>query len=497
MIEKYGLTKIDLARVREKIALQEDYLEQNTFTTSNGEVKSFLDISYSANLSKRYYPRILNKVNTFTSHGLNQGLVPIFLTVTLDGFFRDFLQGDYSRWDKHKRDYILGKHIPNNDRSGHYIDYIERGSTLTPKDLYKIIGWQLHRFTKSTTLQNIRKEGLNYSFLRVTEPHKDGTPHFHILMYAPLEYVPSIYKEFVRYFPAPQNHKKLTLKSSGRHPSKIADGIYETNGFQTKIRSASAYILKYILKSFTNLINDDEIDYLQAWYVHNKIPRLISSHTLVSQDVYHSTAILEDDWYYLTNIKVEGGHTIDRDNNYFKFDDSMGRVITGDNGYFHIFNNGKLVSSYGQHVYRPRVIRLKRLSFSAVRPSSFSPLDRYVIYNAPKKYRFEIAKILNDGSHVVFLNKDDFFISAGVTDFFGFGDIVVPIHSTERQAMHLSKQHPHMKAIIHNGLVYAGVIDAPYLTGDDFYFADAEYDYDDSLVPDSLEVEEVVYELIL
>ncbi|MDQ7046764.1 MAG: replication endonuclease [Sulfurovum sp.] len=260
----YGLSNRDLLFAKRKIEKQKNYLESNKITGEEGVIKSFLDVSYSANLSQRYYPRILNKVDTFVSTSLNQGLVPIFLTVTADGFFRDMLKGDYSRWtEKTKEKYE--RHIPNNDRSGHYYDYMNNHNVLTPKDVYKIIGHQLHSFYKCETLRRIKKDGFTYTSIRVTEPHKDGVPHFHILMYVPEQYIPRMYIEFQRFFPAPRNHKKLTYKNTQgankRNGSKIGENMHETFGFQTEVRSAAGYILKYILKSFRNLIDGEELDF--------------------------------------------------------------------------------------------------------------------------------------------------------------------------------------------------------------------------------------------
>jgi hypothetical protein len=275
-IETYGLSKKDLFNIRTKIDNQRDFLEQNSITTSKGEEKTYMDFSYSANHSKRYYPRILNKVDTFVSIAMNKGYVPLFLTPTLDGFFRDFLKGNYDRWDKNKKKYVLDNHIPNNDRNGHYLDLIERKAVFTPKDLYKIMGHQLHRFTKILGEIKRNNEDFSYSFLRVTEPHKDGVPHFHILMYIPPEYVSTVYRAFMKSFPAPRNSQRITkyntFGKNKRNGKKIQEGMYETHGFQTEIRSPVGYILKYILKSFINLINDEELDYLQAWYIKYRIP---------------------------------------------------------------------------------------------------------------------------------------------------------------------------------------------------------------------------------
>lgn len=138
---------IDLEQVKLKIANQRDYLESNIFTTANGEQKSLLDVSYSANHSERYYARVLNKVNTFVNYNYNADLTPVFITVTLDGFFRDFIKGDFSRWDKNKEKYE--KHIPNDDRFGYILDDINDHKEITVKDLYKVLSFQMRNFLRS------------------------------------------------------------------------------------------------------------------------------------------------------------------------------------------------------------------------------------------------------------------------------------------------------------------------------------------------------------
>ena len=323
------------------------------------------------------------------------------------------MKGDFKRYKENREDYI--KHIPNNDRSGYYLDYIDNGNTLTPKDLYKILGHQLHRFNKSKTFQNIRKDGFDYSMIRVTEPHKDGVPHFHILMYIPQQYMLRVFNEFEKCFLAPQNHKKLISNkkySNSRDGVEIGQGIFETYGYQIQVRSAAGYILKYILKSFTNLIEDKEVDYLQAWYVHNRIPRIITTHTLISQEVYHQVSILDNDWYYLTNIKIDGNYKRDKDNNYFKFDDGMGRKIIGDNGYYLIINAGKIVSSYGSKINTLRKVRLRSLRYTSVKPKSFNMLERFTFYIPEIPYSYYIKKNFNDGSFFSFGNTNDFFLQS-------------------------------------------------------------------------------------
>ena len=96
-MNNYGLTKYDLLMARDKIKQQQIFLEQNEFVTANGEVKKLIDVSFGANHSYRYYAQLANKINTMEMLAFNQQLESCFLTMTLDGFYRDLLKADYSR----------------------------------------------------------------------------------------------------------------------------------------------------------------------------------------------------------------------------------------------------------------------------------------------------------------------------------------------------------------------------------------------------------------
>jgi len=378
MSEIYSLTSDDLNAVKVKIDKQRYYLENETFVTSNGEVKSLLDVSFSANHSERYFSRILNKVNTFVSYNLSRDYVPVFMTVTLDGYFRDFLKGDFSRFKS--EDF---KSIPNNERFGYLLDKLASGVSFSIKDLYSVISHQFHRFLRSYTLQNIKKLGFDYSYIRVTEPHKDGVPHFHILFFCRPDDVLKIKNEFEKFFPAPQNHKKID--------------DYQTNGFQTDIRSASGYILKYILKTFRNVMENNDPDYLDAWYIHYRIPRLITSHTLIAQDLYTKIAILDDDWYYLSSIDIFRDTLRD----FTIFTDDNRKIIVN---YKHvqIFNCGKLVREYGSApIIRKDIFLInKKVKFVIQKPIKFNILKildiRFSKLLKIKKQKYEIEFVYLD-----------------------------------------------------------------------------------------------------
>ncbi len=370
---KYSLTQDDLQAVKQKIDKQRWYLENETFVTPNGQVKTLLDVSFSANHSERYFSRILNKVNTFVSYNLSRDYVPVFMTVTLDGYFRDFLKCDFSRMKLD--DY---KSIPNNERFGFLLDKIASKVPFDIKDLYAVLSHQFHRFLRSYTLQNIRKAGYDYSYIRVTEPHKDGVPHFHILFFCREEDMTKIRLEFEKFFPAPQNHKKID--------------DFQTNGFQTAIHTASGYILKYILKTFRNVIENNDPDFLDAWYIHYRIPRLITSHTLVGQELYSKVAILDDDWYYLSSIDMFKDTLKD----FTIFTDDNRKIIVN---YKHvqIYNCGKLVREYGVSPVIKKEIFLinKKVVFTIQKPVNFIILKIFdirfpkLVHIKKPKYKIE------------------------------------------------------------------------------------------------------------
>ncbi len=399
----YGLTFKDLEAVRDKLQRQRAYLEKHEFYSSfSGQVKTLLDVSMSPNHSARYYAMILNKVSTFISYNFDKDLTPLFLTITLDGFFRDFLRGDYSRWKKYKDKYK--NHIPNNERFGYYLNQIDieasksNPNPLTPKDLYKILSFQFFRFIRSYTLQKLKKEGLEFTFIKVHEPHKDGVPHLHILFYLPSQYIKPLYYHFKNFFPAPRNHQKLNFRDNGR----TSQGIYETQGFQWKINSPMGYILKYILKSFRNVQNNEDIDYLQAWYVHYKIPRIIFSRTLIPQDVYYKASLLEDDWFYLTLIRrYSGGYLRNKKYDYFRFDDEENdRHIYYFRGYFMLVSKGHIVRTFGISILPSPVCIPQKKTYSdkdilnSVKVTSLDSIE-IVLERDGKEYLYFKGKFLD------------------------------------------------------------------------------------------------------
>lgn len=349
MSNKYGLTPHDLKYCRDKIDGQRTYLSNNHFHTSTGQVKSLLDVSFSANISERYYSQLSNKINTMSDLAKSQNLKPVFLTITLDGFFRGFLTGNYSKWDrksdKDKNEYL--RHIPNNDVHGFLRDKIASRSKFTVKDCYNVLAFQWYHYAAGYAFKKIKKDGKQFIYLKAAEPHKDGVPHFHVLLWIPENYFEQFKKDFERYFPAPQNHKPITDGNEG-----------DTKGFQTAIHNPVGYIMKYATKSFMDMRTGEDMNYLQSWYIKHKIRRITTSHSTVPQWIYQKCYAIEKDWYHLTDVLKREPMLCEwsREDDYFILIEDSGRSLEYDRGVLTLryLGSNTVIKQVGEFNDRPK-----------------------------------------------------------------------------------------------------------------------------------------------
>lgn len=334
----YNISSYDLKNCQTKIDNQKDYLSSSTFVTSNGSVKCLLDVSMSANISSRYYAQLVNKVNTLQQVMTNEDLVPVFLTITLDGVFHDLLFGDYSRFTDDDL-----KKLPNNAINGYLREKAEKKEAFTVNDLYQFLRSQWVSFQNSWTYRKMKK-GKNIGYLFSVEPHNSGVPHAHVLLYVPYSSIEALKNQFIKSCPAPLN---ITQDKSRLSPVQIANG--EINGFQWTISNPVGYVMKYCVKSFMDLKNQSQIDELQAWYIKNRIIRITTSHTLVPQWVYNKVYPLEQDWLYLSDLKLRASCEWSQEDDYFKFEDIKNqKVLKYEKGLYQYFQDGILAHQFGE-----------------------------------------------------------------------------------------------------------------------------------------------------
>ncbi|MDO9303852.1 MAG: replication endonuclease [Sulfuricurvum sp.] len=239
-VRTYGLYPNDLVVVREKLRLQDNFLKFSYITNDHtGQSFSLKDCIVSSNHNpQRYYGEIQNRINTLEREALNAGLTPVFLTMTLPSEYHEMKQ-------------INGK-----------LEYNPKFNNSSPKDNVKILTKLWAKLRQDRSLKELTKDQRMY--YRVNEPHKDGTPHTHILLFIPKDQIDRVEIAFKRLF------------------------IPVGNKFEKNIRSASSYIMKYINKTLP--MSKDQISkqdqYINAWYVKHRVNRFCSSRSMAPMYLY-------------------------------------------------------------------------------------------------------------------------------------------------------------------------------------------------------------------
>jgi len=243
IFRKYGLTKSDLISVKMKLKKQENFLKYSYVRDNKmGTTLSLMDCTISSNHNAdRYYAEIQNRIDTLQREADKENLTPVFLTITLPSEFHPMKQ-------KSKYDKTL---IKNPKYNG-----------VEPREATKILTKMWAKLRHDRSLKELSKNERMY--YRVNEPHKDGTPHAHFLLFIPDNKVQRVEKAF--------NH----LYNS------------KANKFVKDIRSAKNYIMKYINKTLPKskeqLTQDDE--FINAWYVKHRINRFQSSRSTAPMYLY-------------------------------------------------------------------------------------------------------------------------------------------------------------------------------------------------------------------
>ncbi|QKJ27578.1 replication endonuclease [Aliarcobacter cibarius] len=239
----YGLTLSDYNEVQEKLKKQNSFLEYNYIHDKISNTKIPLkDLVISANHNPdRYHALIQNRINTLSNEAKEKDLFPIFMTLTLP-----------SEFHKMKMDKKTNALIKN-----------QKYNHVTPKEAVKYLTKMFSKLRHDRSLKELTKDERMY--FRVNEPHKDGTPHTHILLFVPKSSVDRVVTAFKRLFDE------------------------KANDIQTDIKNATSYVMKYINKTLplskkANLSIKEK--YLNAWYCKNRIIRFNCSKTLAPLSLY-------------------------------------------------------------------------------------------------------------------------------------------------------------------------------------------------------------------
>lgn len=280
----YGLYRYDYVQNEMKLKKQKEFLDfsylQDKISGNHYPLSNFVVSAYHS--PERYYGEIQNRVNTLSQLAQQRNLVPVFMTITLPGEFHAYKQ----------------------DKEGNLI-FNPKYNGTHPKEAAKILTKMFTKLRHDRALKELSKEQRIY--FRVDEPHKDGTPHTHVLMFVPKERVPRLIEAF--------NHL-YTMKSN--KIERITDDI----------GNSVSYVMKYVNKvlplSMKKELSKKE-RYLNTWYSKHQIVRFKCSRTLAPLELYrllHSKFSL----YAVTKLYNENTLTI-----YTEIDtDRIMEVFDGD-----------------------------------------------------------------------------------------------------------------------------------------------------------------------
>lgn len=209
----------------------------------SGSRKSLASFAIDAN---RKISELYAKTKGFEQIALENDMDWAFVTITAEGKFHPNPQSSKnkkSEWDKY---------------------------LTTAKDAHNSLTKRWRDFGKAAGNKGLSMKSGDFFGLRVTEPHKDGCPHWHMLVFYNPEIRELLFHEKEGLFYSHFSHSK--------HALKITYGIRDGVGNEG-VASAASYALKYITKALAGDLNEvntidsnlntetttNSIERLEAW----------------------------------------------------------------------------------------------------------------------------------------------------------------------------------------------------------------------------------------
>jgi len=271
-MEKYGMSDYQIQSAKDKLQFNKKYLKANGIYLDNKFVSYADFVANSYTNSDRYIAELQHRAWSIFEYAQERTLENIFLTLTLP-----------SKW--HPKKEYKGKLINNPKFAGRQyictinkikfinarviqkvpllepeLDFSQTIDKYTPRNASKELSKMLLKILKDRSYTSIDKQ--DRSYFRVTEPHKDGTPHLHVSLFVPKDKSERIVKALKRFYPAPM-------------------GRIETN-----VQSPVKYLMKYILKTLDDLREDSSVTNLTLWYLYHGISRFYTSKTFIALEIY-------------------------------------------------------------------------------------------------------------------------------------------------------------------------------------------------------------------
>lgn len=261
----FGLTSKSRKKALQKVENTKLFLDNN-FVEIGGETFAYSQFFKNSFInSHRYIAEINNRVNSLYTYAQNRGLKNVFLTLTLPTEYHRLKTLKNGKKVINKkyggREILFTCKHPITKKKIKFINSKENKEKYYPKNATKELSKMYKKILDDRSYTEIKRDDRVY--FRVTEPHKDGTPHLHISIFIPPKNVNRFVNAVKRKFPEPA--------------AKI----------ETEVRNPVAYLMKYILKTLDDLRADnDKITDLTLWYILHGICRIYTSRTLISLDIY-------------------------------------------------------------------------------------------------------------------------------------------------------------------------------------------------------------------
>jgi len=255
----FGIDEEVKNEVNENLQKQTNYMKNNFVCLNDEKYISFYDMSKSANIKpEQYYGEMFNKVSTLRKFAEHIGFTaPVFMTITPPSYLKPLKQVNL------KRNRVK---LIDNPRFTGEAEYVNEARKYQSEKWTKFLNQRIFKDIK-------KKYNERLIYMRTYEPMIDGTPHVHIVAFIPPEFKERFVKLAKKYF----RDTRFDIKTE----------------FDDGIGGVVVYILKYILKSFSNS-KTKELDDVGYWYAYHGIRRFTTSRTLIPMKIYRLINSKED-----------------------------------------------------------------------------------------------------------------------------------------------------------------------------------------------------------
>jgi len=260
----YGMTNQMLEKAKYKIKANKAFMASHGIMIDDKLIpfKNFVANSYVN--SDRYIAELQHRAWSVYEYAQSKNLSNLFLTLTLPSVWHPMksFKGKLIKNRKFGgRSVITVCKHPLTGKKLRILNTDENIDKYSPRNASKELSKLLKKLFDDISYKKILKDERHY--FRVTEPHKDGTPHLHISFFMPEDNIQFFVRAINRLFHAPQ--------------SKI----------ELNVNNPVNYLMKYILKTLDDLREDsDNLTALSLWYVYHGISRFYTSRTFASLEVY-------------------------------------------------------------------------------------------------------------------------------------------------------------------------------------------------------------------